>query len=1333
MARAEAEMMSNPIDHQPVIQNPYVGPRPFTTDEKDRFFGRDQEASQLIPLVIAERLVLFYSQSGAGKSSLINARLIPGLEQRNFKVLTGRVSGQAAEVVDAENVFTYNLLLGLEHAAGRGASLDAQRLAHMTLAEYLADLEIEPVTETAPVGWNGAAQQAAEEQVMLVDAPQVIGGLQPLALIIDQFEEIFTTNPGAWAQRVPFFEQLSRAMEEDPYLWVVLALREDYVAALDPYAPLLPGKLRARYYMQRMSYQAALEAVCKPVENLRPFDDDAAEELVHTLSLIAVGKDQNNRTVYEPGQFIEPVQLQVVCFQLWEELKAHPGERITREDLLGLARGKDLAQFISDALANFYENALAEVLKQFPTLSERKLRMWFLEELITEAETRNSVRQGKEVTGTAPNDMPNEVVKALQDRFIIRAEIRGQNTWYELSHDRFVVPVLQSNRAWIDRNPRPIETAAEAWLESGKDPSRLYDGRQLENAVAMWRANPDDLSESAVRFLEASQQATGARQRRRQQIAVGALTVLLLLVSTLAAFAYSNWRTVVAQKSTVEAAAELERVQKYTVQYARDVAEQQARTATVAQGQAIQQAQTATVAQGQAIQQAHTATVAQGQAVQQAQTATVAQGQAVQQAQTATVAQGEAVVQSLRAEAESRVSQARQLSALSDYFRPSQLDLSALLSVYSVRLSDDWSTRKALLQSIQTSLPRQMNRLGFQMFVNNRPYSIAVSPDGKRMAVGGIGGVDLMDVETMTRLSSLPPEFAGNATIFSLAFDSTNQVLARGGDDGVVRFYDLNAGRMLGHFRPFGQGEYSSVTAVAFRQEGGLLAVATARDPANDRIGRVFFYNYVQNVVEREINCGRADCLYIAWSPKGDKLAIGTGAGSIFVYDMNEKKMIMDNPRAHTDEITGLAWYPDNRRLVSGGVDQRVALWDTATREKLTETKRQDTPIIISLALSPDGHYLVTGVNDEKTEKSWVYLWDADNLQRIKVSMLGPTLPVAAVAFHPQEMRFVTASNDKSLFWWEYKPVESLSKILLDGNRPRAEGITTDENGNFLFSRLAGNAGIEVIGEDGQSRGTLPSGQSSLILTRWQGRPVLGAGDYNGQVGFLDLTNSNVLLSPLKLANGSIRALAVSDDGNLLAAAFCLATRDCDNLVLADLRTGARLAVPAGLQDYQLEVITALAVNPDGKSIAIGGPAGQLLIYDLEKEEIYQVSTDELTQGRINLSISSLAFSPAEENLLVVGFHTGQIALWKADSRGPVGEFIERTNDEVTGLTFRKDDAGRWVLLSVSARGEVRQWDISLQSWIERACLVAGRELTDEEKSSYLPAGVPQAPVCPNQ
>ena len=59
--------------------NPYGGPRTFSQVEANRFFGREREASELLSLVISQRLVLFYAQSGAGKSSLLNARLIPML------------------------------------------------------------------------------------------------------------------------------------------------------------------------------------------------------------------------------------------------------------------------------------------------------------------------------------------------------------------------------------------------------------------------------------------------------------------------------------------------------------------------------------------------------------------------------------------------------------------------------------------------------------------------------------------------------------------------------------------------------------------------------------------------------------------------------------------------------------------------------------------------------------------------------------------------------------------------------------------------------------------------------------------------------------------------------------------------------------------------------------------------------------------------------------------------------------------------------------------------------------------------------------------------------
>ncbi len=78
------------------IDNPYVGPRTFTEAERSLFFGREREARDLTARIVSERLLLFYAQSGAGKSSLINTRVIPRLrDEEGFQVLpVGRVSGE---------------------------------------------------------------------------------------------------------------------------------------------------------------------------------------------------------------------------------------------------------------------------------------------------------------------------------------------------------------------------------------------------------------------------------------------------------------------------------------------------------------------------------------------------------------------------------------------------------------------------------------------------------------------------------------------------------------------------------------------------------------------------------------------------------------------------------------------------------------------------------------------------------------------------------------------------------------------------------------------------------------------------------------------------------------------------------------------------------------------------------------------------------------------------------------------------------------------------------------------------------------------------------------
>src|SRR5215211_5051316 len=112
-------------------QNPYVGARTFEPEERDLFFGREREAFDLLSLVVSDRLVLFYAQSGAGKSSLINTRLIPGLrDEGDFKIFTvGRIRRDEVAGDAAKNIYIYNLLTSLSKH-----KVDESLLKNLTLS-----------------------------------------------------------------------------------------------------------------------------------------------------------------------------------------------------------------------------------------------------------------------------------------------------------------------------------------------------------------------------------------------------------------------------------------------------------------------------------------------------------------------------------------------------------------------------------------------------------------------------------------------------------------------------------------------------------------------------------------------------------------------------------------------------------------------------------------------------------------------------------------------------------------------------------------------------------------------------------------------------------------------------------------------------------------------------------------------------------------------------------------------------------------------------------------------------------------------------------------------
>jgi hypothetical protein len=73
------------------VSSPFRGLDSYQTEDTDLFFGRESETEQLTSRILSSKFTLLYAPSGAGKTSLINARVIPELEQKGWAVVRTRV------------------------------------------------------------------------------------------------------------------------------------------------------------------------------------------------------------------------------------------------------------------------------------------------------------------------------------------------------------------------------------------------------------------------------------------------------------------------------------------------------------------------------------------------------------------------------------------------------------------------------------------------------------------------------------------------------------------------------------------------------------------------------------------------------------------------------------------------------------------------------------------------------------------------------------------------------------------------------------------------------------------------------------------------------------------------------------------------------------------------------------------------------------------------------------------------------------------------------------------------------------------------------------------
>jgi hypothetical protein len=467
--------------------SPFVGPRPFEKEDSDRFFGRTRETEELLSLIIAHRAILVYAQSGAGKSSLLRAGVIKPLEEQQYQVLrSARVHGLLPNDVPPEsvqNIFVYHALQYWAEILPNGQSIKDH--AKTTLSEFLKPLV--------------AAPAAGEES-----AP-------PLIVIFDQFEEFFTTNQHRWQERRPFFDQLVQALHDLPTMKVVFVMREEYIAQLEPFSELLPEKLRPRMHLERLRGNSARNAVVKPFQSCGlSFDPNAADELMAELSEIRVAEGDQFRETR--GEFVEPVQLQVVCQSLWENLPSEwKNGPNASSDGSRLITAEYIERFgdVNNALATYYDRSVERAaVTSEGRIGEGELRRWFGTALITPTGTRGLAFRG--APGT-PWRIPGVALKELEEAHVIRREDRSGTITHELTHDRFIEPIQKSNHKWLAeyQDAERIRAKLEEYVKRESDePLDEVDLREAE----------EYLNSPEAKILGATPEARQLIKRSRKQL-----------------------------------------------------------------------------------------------------------------------------------------------------------------------------------------------------------------------------------------------------------------------------------------------------------------------------------------------------------------------------------------------------------------------------------------------------------------------------------------------------------------------------------------------------------------------------------------------------------------------------------------------------------------------------------------------------------------------------------------------------------------------------------------------------------------------------------------------
>jgi conflict system STAND superfamily ATPase len=429
-----------------IPDSPYRGIHSFRYRDRALFFGRQESVSGLLVKVMLSRLTILFGESGTGKSSMLNAGLVPALEKEGLQAERLLIQPDGPIIVERMEGDTPGSFLPSIFAADAPTHPGTAVRIPCSIKRFL-EIVRTSATNTYPV------------------------------LVFDQFEQLFTLfDRSALPLQSAILGAIFDIINDDALrAKVVIAIREDFLAKLEVLAKGYPRVFDNRVLVKQLNAQSARNAIRSPFGPPNPFRSQLTEALAGIISADLEGESSTG--------LIHPTHLQIICSRLWDEY-ANTRKEIGPEEFKTLGG-------VPGIIGGYLESQLGGL-----DAVRKAQAVWCLGGLITESGTRDVVSEGKlqellVKTGKMEGAALSATLEFLQKQRLVNVTPRRDTLYYEIASEYLIPPVrrelqvlrLEEEKRELTRKEREKtdRRLTEAKLREGARYKRL--SRWLAGAV----------------------------------------------------------------------------------------------------------------------------------------------------------------------------------------------------------------------------------------------------------------------------------------------------------------------------------------------------------------------------------------------------------------------------------------------------------------------------------------------------------------------------------------------------------------------------------------------------------------------------------------------------------------------------------------------------------------------------------------------------------------------------------------------------------------------------------------------------------------------------------